>query len=137
MRVLTMAEVKAHDADTKVPYAVRSYTRWQIGGDRNALHRYVDGPDALPAGKPRTHQPAAQGVRIVNDSDTELLRALELYRVRTQSHLYEDWHVDMTIDLAQAGARRDGHLLADCHRCHTTTPVSPDTGRCPHCGTEY
>jgi len=121
----------------EAPLSMRPLTRAQHNVPRAQFTRMVDGPDALPSGKPQTRRAPSRGVRLADERDTEFLRASELYRVRTQPDLYDDWQVDMTLDLAYTQAREAGRMLADCHHCHTTTPVTPDTVRCSTCWTEY
>lgn len=115
----------------------RAYTRRQIGGNRNGLRRWSDGADAMPLGQAREHLPATQGVSLFAPEDRDAVNALELYRMRTKSHLYDEWQVDLAMDLARATAVRTGTLVADCHTCKSSRHVTDDATACPLCHTAY
>lgn len=119
-----------------VPLALRTYTTGDLGGNHTDLRRWSDGPDALPTGDARTVLPATAGVHLAGDDVVEFFRAQELYRTRNASHLFDEWMVDLVLDLAYTQARAAGLMLADCHRCHITLQVDDDTDACTYCGTE-
>lgn len=120
-----------------VPLALRTYTTGDLGGNHTDLRRWTDGPEALPTGPKRVVLPSANGVHLGEDDVMEFYRAQELYRTRTQSHLFDEWMVDLVLDLSYTQARAAGRMLADCHRCHITLMVTEDADACTYCGTEF
>lgn len=94
--------------------------------------------ESLMLGTKREHKPGLAGVSLLGtDSNRRLFEHMELYRVRTKSHLYEDWQVDLAMDAARAEATRTATLVADCHACHTTSHVPDTATACPLCRTRY
>lgn len=93
-----------------------------------SISRHLDGPDALPTGTRRTHD-RRHPIGTATPIGMAMGHASELYRMRTQSHLYDERDVDFALDLERE--RIAPLLLADCHRCAATIPVTPDTDACP------
>lgn len=119
------------------PYATRAYTTAQIGGNRTDFRRLEDVTDeVLPRGEHRTHAPELRGIAVLDPEFTPYIQARELYTMRTSMHLYDERTAEQTIDLWRVVAKRDGHLLADCHHCRMTHGVAADTTTCPTCGRE-
>jgi hypothetical protein len=102
-------------------------------GPPTRMDRHLSGPDAIPVGQPRTQRRTRSGAGL----GFGLGSAGELYRMRTQSHLYDERDLDVALDLEHDVAKRCGRLLADCHACKGTFHVLPDTDRCPTCRTEF
>lgn len=102
---------------------------------------------ATPAGK---HDSTPEALNVVTQLRPNDLRApigtvapvglrsyeAELYRMRTQPHLYDDTDVSSAHDLAYLRNKRTGHLLADCHACHLTVSILSEHPMCPTCGGE-
>lgn len=92
------------------------------------LARHYSTPEALPTGHRRTHD-RRHPIGTATPIGLAMGHAAELYRMRTQSHLYDEQHVEATLDLERI--RVAPLLLADCHRCAATIPVTTDTDTCP------
>ena len=78
-----------------------------------SLERHLSSPEALPTGYRRTHD-RQHAVGTVDSIGLAGSRGSEVYRMRTQSHLYDDYDVETGLDLERMVAMRDGRLLADC-----------------------
>lgn len=100
-----------------------------------SLERHRSTPEALPTGYRRTHD-RRHPIGSVESIGFTGERGREVYRMRTQSHLYDDYDVETGLDLERMAAQRDGRLLADCHACKVTHHVTPDQQACPICGGE-
>lgn len=91
------------------------------------IARHYSTPEALPTGARRTHDRrhpigTATPIGLID-------RGAELYRMRTQSHLYDERDVELALDLEREAVAP--LLLADCHRCLATHAVTSDTDTCP------
>lgn len=93
--------------------------------------------ESLVLGTKREILPASAGISMLKPDERDLFAMAELYRVRTKSHLYEGWQVDLAMDGARARATRTATLVADCHTCHTTSHVPDTQTACPMCRTPY
>lgn len=98
------------------------------------LRRHADGPDAFNVRcEPRVND-RRHAVGTIAPVGFGFGYASELYRMRTQPHLYDDLHVDSSLDLAREEALRQHAALADCHTCQATRTVDLDEDD-PTCGT--
>lgn len=93
--------------------------------------------ESLVLGTKREILPSTSGVSMLKAEERDAFALMELYRVRTKSHLYEEWQVDLAMDAARAQATRTGTLVADCHRCHTSSHVPDTATACPMCRSPY
>ena len=95
------------------------------------LDRFADGPDALPTGTRRTRKRYRGKHRNIGFGFTE---AQEVFRVRTQPHLYDEWHVEFVDRTRNLQATEADMYDWDCHKCQNAvmTPDLPAT--CPICG---
>lgn len=134
----SLDEIRAWDDRHRTPYPLRSYTAEQLGTRDVDTRRMMSTPEAFNIGVRTVMRPGVRGVTM-HDSPhlTAIAQARELYTLRTQSHLYDDWQVEHACDLARTAALRTGRLIADCHGCRTTQAVTPDAVACPTCGRGY
>lgn len=111
-----------------VPYACRPYTgKLNMSAYNRVRPRADDQPWMPVVTEPRVILPSrGQNLNIGYSQEQEF------FRVRTQSHLYEPWHVDMVMD--QIDARTHGSALNyDCRKCRSTVLIKADATHCPTC----
>jgi len=95
------------------------------------LDRFADGPDALPVGKPTANVRYTGTYRNIGFGFTE---AQEVFRVRTQPHLYDDWHVEFVDRTRNLQAHESGLYDWDCHKCGCAVMTPELSDACPICG---
>lgn len=96
------------------------------------LDRYADGPDALPFGTLGPPKPAYKGKhKQIGFGFTE---GQMVYRVRTQPHLYDDWHVEFVDRTRNLQSHERDLYDWDCHKCKHAVFTPEITDRCPVCG---
>jgi hypothetical protein len=98
---------------------------------RVSVLRHLDGPDAIPMGAGETvnNRPLPPGSTHIGLLDTDG----EVYRMRTQPHLYDEWHLEFSAEMRDASVP-DDMFDWDCHRCKRAVLTADITDACPICG---
>lgn len=99
------------------------------------LDLYVDGPDALPRGVDRT-DPTRTPLRIepFTADEVEMIRARELFVMRTSPHLYEPFLTESIHEARAETCALLGLYDWDCHTCGMATATSVLAAPCTWCG---
>lgn len=93
----------------------------------------VNPQEALPRRDVSTIPAPRPAARVPSCEDPDLLRDMEIFRMRTQPELYDGWMRDLIDDARADLAHGTGQFDWDCHTCKAAVMTYAITDNCPRC----